>query len=190
LCLRCRTKLLLFASSFDASASAHVNKNRIFDLLNNIFFRLPARERKNRNSHSRFPVFFLLLGKMQRASNFAEALVACNHPPPAKKIAKKRDLNTKIKVLADLSNESGETQRQVAQKHGISERLVRRIKHIAKKSQEEHVDWYRMPAWGTGRNPPAQDFRNWATFNVPKKNSNHNVQFSESSFSNALVSQP
>ena len=81
---------------------------------------------------------------MQRASNFAEALVACNHPPPAKKIAKKRDLNTKIKVLADLSNESGETQRQVAQKHGISERLVRRIKHIAKKSQEEHVDWYRM----------------------------------------------
>jgi len=81
---------------------------------------------------------------MQRASNFAEALVACNHPPPAKKIAKKRDLNTKIRVLAHLSIESGETQRQVAQKHGISERLVRRIKHIAKKSQEEHVDWYRM----------------------------------------------
>ena len=81
---------------------------------------------------------------MQRASNFAEALLGCNHPPPAKKIAKKRDLSTKIRVLADLANESGETQRQVAQKHGISERLVRRIKHIAKKFQEEHVDWYRM----------------------------------------------
>ena len=99
-----------------------------------------ARTRKKKEELTNLK--FLFFCTMQRATNFAEALFSCNHPPPAKKIAKKRDLNTKKSVLADLS--SGETQRQVAQKHGISERLVRRIKHIAKKSQEEKVDWYRM----------------------------------------------
>ena len=80
---------------------------------------------------------------MVLASNFAEALLACNHSP-AKKIAKKRDFKRKERVLVDLANGKGETQRQVGQKHGISERWVRQIKLIAKKSQIEHVDWYRM----------------------------------------------
>jgi hypothetical protein len=77
------------------------------------------------------------------ASNFAKSLGG-NRSPQEEKIAKRRDKKRKERVLADLANGKGETQRQVAQKHGISERLVRRIKHIAKKSQEEKVDWYRM----------------------------------------------
>ena len=81
---------------------------------------------------------------MERVSSFAEAILGCSHPPPAKKIVKKRDKNRKERVLADLANGKGETQRQVGQKHGISGHWVRNIRHIAKKSQIEHVDWYRM----------------------------------------------
>ena len=55
-----------------------------------------------------------------------------------------RDKKRKERVLADLANGKGETQRQVGRKHGISARWVRQIKHNAKKSQIEHVDWYRM----------------------------------------------
>jgi DNA-directed RNA polymerase specialized sigma subunit len=47
----------------------------------------------------------------------------------ALKIVKKRDSKRKEHVLADLGKAKRETQKQVAQKHGISERTVRRIKH-------------------------------------------------------------
>ena len=77
------------------------------------------------------------------ASNFAKSLGG-NRSPQEEKIAKRRDKKRKEWVLADLANGKGETQRQVGQKHGISARWVRQIKHNAKKSQIEHVDWYRM----------------------------------------------
>jgi len=76
------------------------------------------------------------------ASNFAKSLGG-NRSPQEEKIAKRRDKKRKERVLADLANGKGETQRQVGQKHGISARWVRQIKHNAKKSQIEHVDWYR-----------------------------------------------
>jgi hypothetical protein len=79
------------------------------------------------------------------ASNFAEALGGNRSgSQPEEKIAKMRDKKRKELVLADLANGQGETQRQVGQKHGISARWVRQIKHNAKKSQIEHVDWYRL----------------------------------------------
>ena len=62
---------------------------------------------------------------MQEPSTFAAAL---GNPPPVQKIVKKRDSKRKEFVLADLGNPNGETQKQVAEKRGISERTVRRIK--------------------------------------------------------------
>ena len=86
---------------------------------------------------------FCTLTMEASASNFAEALGG-NRSQPEEKIAKMRDKKRKERVLADLANGKGETQRQVGQKHGISARWVRQIKHNAKKSEIEHVNWYRM----------------------------------------------